>query len=171
MRATPFENEDVFYGIAGSYGSLGILVSVKIQLVPIEDFVHLRYTVFSNPLAAVQMLRELASTPKSPDFLDGIVFSNNLAVVVEGNFHSQNDSSQNLPIYSSDSIYSPYYYQHVNEIALSSGPNSHEELMTPYDYFFRYDRCAYWMGTYLFHLSLLTRLIGEGIVKIGQPAQ
>lgn len=171
LRATPYENPDVFYGIAGSYGSLGLIVSAEIQLIPIKDFVHLRYTIFSNPIEAAQTLKRLSSVAGSPDFLDGIVFAKDLAVVIEGNFQSKENISKKLPTFSLDPVYSQYYYQHVKEIVLKSGSNSYEELMTHEDYFFRYDRCAFWMGTYLFHLPFLTRFIGEGILKVSKSNQ
>ena len=171
LRATPYENQDIFYGIAGSYGTLGPLVSAEIQLIPTKDFVHLQYTVFTDPLKAVQTLKRLSSAPESPDFLEGIVFSKDLAVVIEGSLKSKEHLSKNLTKFSLEPISSQYYYQHVKEIVLRSGSKSYEELMTLDDYFFRYDRCAFWMGTYLSHLPFLIRFIGQGILKVWKPHQ
>lgn len=171
LRATPYENQDIFYGIAGSYGSLGPLVSAEIQLIPAQDFVQLRYTAFSSPLEALQTLRRLSSAPESPDFLDGIVLAKDLAVVIEGNLRSKDNISQRLPKFSLEPIHSQYYYQHAKEAVQEAGSQSYEELMTHEDYFFRYDRCAFWMGSYLFHLPFLKRFIGEGILKISKSNQ
>src|SRR3989344_7132929 len=43
ITASPTQNEDLFYGTACSYGSLGVITLVKLRLIPAKDFVHLTY--------------------------------------------------------------------------------------------------------------------------------
>jgi len=43
VRATHVKNSDLFYGLPGSYGSLGIITSVKLQLVPAKKYVQVTY--------------------------------------------------------------------------------------------------------------------------------
>lgn len=159
LRASRLEHPDVFYGIAGSYGSLGILVSAEIQLIPVKEFVRLRYHSFSDPHQALQMMREMS---QGPDFLDGMIFSKNAAVVVEGTFHDA--PSTDLSRFSLRSASSPWYYQHAKQ-----APS--EEIMPLSDYVFRYDQGAFWMGAFMFKLPLLARLIGQGIFKLFKPPQ
>lgn len=166
LRATPDEHPDLFYGIPGSYGSLGPLLLAEIRLVPAKECIHLRYTSFADPLQAVGMLRKLASSSESPEFLDGIVLAKNLAVVIEGNFCARKDLTAKLPTVSCSKASSQYYFQHVKEIAAGTGSTVHEELMAHEDYYFRYDKCAFWMGMNLFHLTFLTSFIGDGMLKL-----
>lgn len=171
LKASPSENADIFYGVPGSYGSLGVLVSAELKLIPAKDFVRLRYHVFSDPYKAIQKLQELSHDPKSPDFIDGLIFANDLAVVVEGNMESKENIPQNLSTFSLDPISSEMYFQHVKKIALENSSKLHEELMTHEDYFFRYDLGAYWTGSYLFHFSLLARLLIQGILHLFKSNQ
>lgn len=160
IRATPTENSDIFYGFPGSYGSLGILVLAELRLVPAKKFVHLRYHAYSNPHEAIHALKELYQKDKKSDFIDGMIFSKELAVIIEGNFHSEQNS---LPLYSTEKLSSEFYFQHVKNVTIHS--KEYEELMTTSDYFFRYDLGAFWMGTYLFRPSFFAKFMTQGLFR------
>lgn len=164
IRASPEENTELYYGIPGSFGSLGPLVSVEIKLIPVKRYVRLRYRIFTSPQDAVEELLNQAKAKESPDFLDGIILSKDLAVIIEG-FLVTDDVQPTLPKFSTDPISSPFYWHHVRQIALEPHLGEYEEIMGIYDYFFRYDLGAYWIGSYLFHLPLLKRLMFQGILK------
>lgn len=160
IQASPIENEALFYGIPGSYGSLGMLVSADIALIPAKECVYLRYHTFSSPQAAIQMLARRVSDPNAPDFLDGIIFSKELAVVIEGSLADKASISA-TPHFSGASIFSKFYWEHVLEIALKHPKNIYHEVMSHGDYFFRYDSAAFWMGSYLFNFPLSASLAME----------
>jgi delta24-sterol reductase len=164
LKASPSENQDIYYGIASSYGSLGALVSAAIQLVPAPDFVYLRYHFFSNPLEALEKMQDLFQGIKGPDFLDGIIFNQNLSVIVEGNLHPEESSVSHRPLFSFNSSQAEWFYQHVKRVALHSQANLYEEKMSLEDYFFRYDLGGFWMGAYLFHIPFLWRFISQGML-------
>ncbi|MBA3238325.1 MAG: FAD-binding oxidoreductase [Parachlamydiaceae bacterium] len=170
IRASPHENIEFYNGIPGSYGSFGPLVSAEIKLIPVKKYVRLRYRFFSSPHFVVEELLNQANTKDSPDFLDGLILSKNLAVVIEG-FLVAGDSQPNLPQFSTAPTSSPFYWQHVKQIALESNHRDYEEIMDIYDYLFRYDLGAFWIGSYLFHLPLLKRVISQGILKWTKPRQ
>jgi hypothetical protein len=160
MKASPQENADVFYGIAGSYGSLGMVVSAEIELTPAEKFVHLQTHTFTNPIEAISHIQLLSHDPKPPDFLDGIVFGKDLAIVVEGRWAK---TRPDLPLFSTKPAHSEWYFHHAK--------TSLNEAMEVEDYLFRYDLGAFWMGAYLFRLPLLMRFIGQGILKLWSRKQ
>lgn len=164
IRATPTENSDLFYGLPGSYGSLGPLVSAEITLVAAQPFVCLRYHTFSNPHEAIETLRHLAHEEASPDFLDGILFSKNLAVVIEGRYASNESALNHFPHYSPQPISAPFYFQHVRSIAEKNYGGAYEEMMSLSDYFFRYDLGSFWMGPYLFHPGFASRFVKQGLI-------
>jgi len=153
---------EIFYGIPGSYGSLGMLVSAEIKLIPAEEFVHVKYHSFQDPQKALQVLQEMTHRKIVPDFLDGIIFSKGLGVIMEGHLHTKIPSSPKKA--SLGSRTSPWYYQHVQQA-------SQEEIIPLYDYLFRYDRGAFWMGSYVSHLPLFTRYLLQGILKISCSSQ
>ena len=148
LRASPHENADLFYGISGSYGSLGLLISAEIALIPIQQTVRLNYHIFSDPLIALKKMEALIGTS---DFLDGILFAKDHAVIIEGMMVAE--PSNPSP--------SEWYAHHVKKISQNS-----EEKIPLFDYFFRYDQGAFWMGSLLFSLRFLTRYIGQGLFKM-----
>lgn len=163
IQASPNENPELYYGVPGSYGSLGPLVSVEIKLVPVKKNVRLRYRIFSSSKDALEELLNQSKATDAPDFLDGIIFEKDFAVVIEG-YLVKDDVLPSLPKFSTAPVASRFYWQHVREIALK-GPGKYEEIMDIYDYFFRYDLGAYWIGSYFYHLPLLKRLLFQGILQ------
>ncbi len=153
LHVSADQHPDLFYGISCSYGSLGALLSARVQLVPAQPFVHLRYSTFSKPKEAISFLHKATGIC---DFLDGIAFANDKIVIVEGSMTSSRDK---LPLFK-PSVFSPWYFQHVKELNVS------EETMLLQDYLFRYDRGAFWMGAYLFRPALLARFLGQGVLRL-----
>jgi len=145
IRASPHENSDLYHGVAGSYGSLGLLASIDVELMPMKKYVHLRYHRFSDPNKAISWIR---SNFGKPDFIDGIVFAKDHTVVIEG---SLTDDLNSLPLYSTKPLYAEWYYQHARHAT--------EEAMAIDDYLFRYDRGAFWMGAYLLRPSLFLKYL------------
>jgi delta24-sterol reductase len=159
LHLSPHEHPDLFYGMAGSYGSLGVLVLAYVKLIFAKKLVHLSYHFFSNPSEAISFMRQLCHSKSTPDFIDGIVFSKDLAVIIKGTMQSED---MGVPRNTS----SEWYYQHVQNCS-----KSHEEVMTLIDFLFRYDQGAFWMGAYLFHPKFLASFIFQGIFKWSQQAR
>ncbi len=159
LEVSAEKNSDLFYAISGSYGSLGILVKATIKLIPACDFVHIKYHVFKNPINTIECIRNLSSSKDSVDFLDGILFNKDLGVVIEGSLIDKSNALYRLlPHYSNNSIGADWYYLHVKEIVKTSY-TLYEETIPLYDYLFRYDQGAFWVGAYLFHTPLLSQFI------------
>lgn len=154
IKATPHENEDIFYGFPCSYGSLGVLLSVEIKLIQAKNTVRLKYHKSSSAAEGIQKLKELVQA--SPDFLDGIVFSKDSIVIIESHLENANQ----LPQFSTKPLSSEWYYQHVEKL------KTDEETMLLYDYLFRYDQGAFWVGGFLLRPQLLLRYLVQGILKL-----
>lgn len=163
LKASPQEHADLFYGMPCSYGSLGILLSAEIKLIPAKDLVHLHYHVCSSTRGAIELLQKFMHAAHPPDFLDGIVFSKDLAVVIEGSMRAKEEISSQVPRFSQKPINSDWYYQHVEKIAANS--QAYEEIMSLQEYLFRYDQGAFWMGGYILRPQFLARYLFQGILK------
>jgi FAD/FMN-containing dehydrogenase len=74
------------------------------------------------------------------------MFGAQQGVVIEGNFSRKKD----LPISRFGRAEDEWFYLHVKENAL--GNESYEELLPTEDYFFRYNRGAFWTGRHVFDL-------------------
>jgi len=154
ITASPTENSDSFYGVPCSYGSLGVILSATIQLIPAKELVRLKYHRCASAQQAVQKIQELMQT--SPDFLDGIIFSKEKAIIIEGNLASTADY---LPYFGLKSKTAPWFFQHVEQVS------AEEEVMTLSDFLFRYDQGAFWVGGFLFQPKLVLPYLLEGIFK------
>lgn len=142
------EHSDLFYGISGSYGTLGILLAAKLKLIQASPSVLLKYYRFLSFQEAISFLIEKHLSKNPPIYMEAIVYRPDLTIVILGNLFSgscQKSLSLKKP-------WSEWFYQH----ALTA--DGSEEVIPIKDYLFRHDRGAFWMGGYAknFGLSYLT---------------
>lgn len=78
------EKPDLYYSVPWSYGTVGILTSVEIKIVPAKKFVKLEYHPFKKMDSFVEKFSQ-ASKEKKEEFVEGIVFSENEGVLMTGN--------------------------------------------------------------------------------------
>ncbi len=157
VRATPRENSDLFYGVVGSYGSLGLLVASEIELEEAKPFVRIKIHRCTSGKEALKIIDQLMHLKMPADFIEGIIFDKDFAVVLEA---YKSDTPKGFLL--KDSLGSPWYYQFTKE--------GREEFSMPLeDYLFRYDRGAFWMGSYVFSLPIMKKLLCEGIFKLQEP--
>ena len=83
VQASPTDNPDLFRGAAGTAGTLGIATKLELNLIPARRFVKLAYhrysTVGDTLTAAQRAIEDLFN-----DYVDGIVFSKTLGLVMTG---------------------------------------------------------------------------------------
>jgi FAD/FMN-containing dehydrogenase len=80
VTATPTnDHADLFHAFPNSYGSLGYALRLKIELAPVEPYVHLRNLRFDDAAACATAIAAIAETGEHEaqhvDFLDGVWFS------------------------------------------------------------------------------------------------
>jgi len=141
-------NSDLFYGIAGSYGTIALILGVAIKIVPVQPWVELKYHAFTELKEALNQLKALAG---KAEFLEGLIYKEDEIVIIEGNSKSKKDSE--LSTVYLNRPWSPWYYQHVKHRYKKT---KREEIYL-LDYLFRHDRGAFWMGAYALHWTLLLR--------------
>lgn len=143
--ASAQKNSDLFYALAGSYGTLGILTSVKLKIREAKKWVHLIYHHFADIKEAIEML----SSPHKADFIEGIVYSRSQIVVIKG---YETDRCKER-VYRQHRPWSPWYVQHILQT-----PNK-EESMLLNEYLFRFDRGGFWIGQHILSLATMARLL------------
>ncbi|KAG5531724.1 hypothetical protein RHGRI_026373 [Rhododendron griersonianum] len=154
VRATK-DNEfsDLFYTIPWSQGTLGLLVSAEIKLIPIKEYMKLTYK------PAVGNLKDLAQayvdsfTPrdgdqdnpeKVPDFVEGMVYSATEGVFMTGRYASKEEAKKKGNVINSVGWwFKPWFYQHA-QTALKKG--EFVEYIPTREYYHRHTRCLYWEG-------------------------
>lgn len=166
IRASRQKNSDLFWGTACSYGSLGIITLVKMNLIPSKKFVHLTYYRVESFSEAIRTIEK--NVHESVDYIDGILFSENLGVIMIGNLE---DTKKNLPIATFLNAADEWFYLHAEDKTKRYA--KYEEVIPIKDYLFRYDRGGFWMGQYelnLFNIPFnkLTRFIFDPFLKTRQ---
>lgn len=156
--ANASQHNELFHAISGSYGTLGTLLSVKIALVKAAPYVHLSYHHFSSSQEAIEFLSQKNSENSPPDFMEGIVYDQKLTVVVLGRYFYKEFPNK---IYLKKP-WSPWFYQHVCQA-------EKEEIIPLYDYLFRHDRGAFWMGGYAAHSRMTFSYLTHKVFSMISP--
>ncbi len=131
-------NSDLFYGTAGSYGSLGVITLVKLQLIPAKKYVNISYLPTKNFSENIELTNKF--TKEKVDFVDGLIFSKDKGVVIVGNLSDEPHGFLSTFRRATDE----WFYIHAQKIA--SNEQKYIESVPLIDYLFRYDRGGFWMG-------------------------
>lgn len=148
IHATEEEYTDLFYGISGSYGSLGLLTLIKVKLIPASPFVRTVFTFSGDYSRTVQQLSDEVKKEKA-DFIDAIVFDSEHGVTITGFLHTKKDEKIETFSKATDE----WFYERAKKV--SNDQKQYEEIIPIFDFLFRYNRGAYWMGDYTFSLMHL----------------
>ncbi len=147
LKASPNEHAELFYGLAGSYGSLGSLLNAEFKILPTTGWVEVQYRLFHSLEEAIHELAAFQGFG-----IEGIVFSPTHVVLVSAREVSE-EKALRLPSFSLRSYGSNWFYAHAAHKAQpGDGP---VEAMRIDDYFFRHDRGAFWMAGYSLSPSIL----------------
>ena len=141
------ENAELFYGIVGSYGSICLITSVTFRLMDAAKFVALQYIPVTSFAEMVAKCREYAS--QQIDFVDGIMFAKDKGVLLVGHL----EDAPKHPVQTFANATDPWFFLHAKKMS----DQHHTECVPIVDYFFRYDRGAFWMGDYVFDILKLPR--------------
>lgn len=164
IRATPNEHSDIFYAVVGSYGSLGILLSVEFPLVPIQSQVKLTYRKLATIEETVSYFNTRQAAENAPDFIEGLAFARDHIAVIEGDFITKEEAAKIPNRYAMSRPWSEWFYQHTKR--LTKKQDNTEEVVDLFEYLFRLDRGAFWIGAYGTSLPLLLRFLVKNCLKL-----
>jgi FAD/FMN-containing dehydrogenase len=119
----------LFEMMHGSYGTLGILTKVELELVPAKPFVRTEYQRFATPEGFYEAM-EARIRARDVDFIDGIAHAPDCWVLCLGRF------AETAPA-TSDYTWLDVFYRSTRE-------RSADWLKTE-DYLFRYDTECHWL--------------------------
>ena len=149
VTASSTEKSDLFWGAAASFGTLGVITLLEIQLIEAKTYVELTYYSLPNMPSAMKKIEE-ETRDESTDYLDGIVLSKDRIIVCSGRLTNiQHGARVQKFTRASD----PWFYLHAKKITShTTGPVT--EIIPLVDYLFRYDRGGFWVGMYAFEYFL-----------------
>lgn len=160
--ASPEERADLFYGSAGAYGSLGVVTAAELKLVKAPKYVVLEYVSVGSFDEAVREVT--AATKKGYDYVDGIMYAKNLGVIICGRLSDKPAGKVKRCRRARDQ----WFYLAVEGAARAGRLKTDSYPLV--DYLFRYDRGAFWTGSYAFQrfgvpFNRLTRFVFNGLLK------
>ena len=129
VTATPDnEHADLFAGMPNSYGTLGYATRLRIETMPVKDYVEIRHRRFDDPRMFFAAL-DSAYAAADIDFLDGVAFSADELVLTSGRFV---DTAPRVSDYTFEDI----YYQSLRM--------REQDFLTARDYLWRWDTDWFW---------------------------
>lgn len=141
--ASDSERSDLFYGSARTCGTLGIITLLEIQLIEAKPFVELTYHPVAGVKPAVELCQSLANNADKVDYVDGIIYSKNKAVIVSGRL--ADSATKGAKVRRFTRARDQWFYIHADKVTREkTAPVT--ELVPIVDYLFRFDRGAFWAG-------------------------
>ena len=127
------EHRDLYYGFPNSYGTFGYALRVRIELEPVQPYVHLRHLRFRAFDDLVGTLSTVCSSGvhdgEAVDFVDGCVFSPDESYLTLGSWASEAPAV-------SDYTWMDIYYRSIQ--------SRREDWLTVHDYLWRWDTDWFW---------------------------
>ncbi len=162
LIASPREHADLFYGTAGSCGSLGLVTAAEIQLIPAKKYVTITHIPVASFEEAVRVSTDYTSA--SYDFIECLMFKKDHGSVIVGRL--SDTVTGRMRRFSR--AFDPWYYLYVEKTA---GLKVEVTDTVPLkDYLFRYNRGAFWGGRLAFEhfnvkFTALNRFILDPLLR------
>ena len=139
------EHRDLFFGLANSYGTLGYILRLKIQGIPVKPYVRVTHVHCADSQEFFDRVNEACQG--SFDFVDGVVFAPGEYYLVLGEF------TDDAP-YTSDYSYLQIFYRSIRARS--------EDYLSVRDYLWRWDTDWFWCSKNLYAQNrLIRRLLGR----------
>ncbi|XP_041133522.1 delta(24)-sterol reductase-like [Polyodon spathula] len=138
VRCTAEENSELFYSVPWSCGTLGFLVAAEIRIIPARRYVRLHYEPV-NGLEKICQRFSSESANKKNQFVEGLVYSRDQAVIMTGVMTEEAESDK---INSIGHYYKPWFYKHVESYLRAN--RSGVEYIPLRHYYHRHTRSIFW---------------------------
>jgi hypothetical protein len=156
VQASPKKHADLFYGMAGSYGSLGLVTATEIKLIPAKRYVQVTHHHVTSSRQAIELMNQFTRT--DCDFIEWVMFRPGHGAVVIGKLADR-------PVGRIRRFRWPWnqwYYRYVKGVA--DRGLDHQDSLPIKDYLFRFNRGAFWVAELAFEqagrrLNALSRLL------------
>ena len=142
LQCSQHENSEMYYAIPWSYGSLGFLVAAEIKIIPAQEYVHITYIPFNNKQEFVDRFsaESLKSFEEAYDFIEGLMFSEQEAVLMLGNFADKVPASESSNAI--NNFWKPWFYEHVRSFLTQA--QEQQEWIPLRHYYHRHTRSFFW---------------------------
>ncbi|XP_013414441.1 delta(24)-sterol reductase [Lingula anatina] len=138
VKCSKDENPDLFYAVPWSYGTLGFLVSADIKIIPAKKYLRMEYKPVHSFNEILRVFEEETKKKTGNEFVEGLMYSENEAVIMTGNMTNDAPSDK---INSIGNFWKPWFFKHV-EGFLRTGPGV--EYIPLRHYYHRHTRSIFW---------------------------
>ncbi|KAF7192508.1 Delta(24)-sterol reductase [Pseudocercospora fuligena] len=138
---------EMFYAAAASFGTLGVVTLLALELVDAKPFVELTYERITGIDDAVLRINEL-SGEDNLDYLDGILFAQDLGVLCCGKLVDVVPQHGKLRTFSRP--WDNWFYINAERLLEHEEQSVWTEYVPIQDYLFRYERGAFWISKYTY---------------------
>jgi len=132
-------NSDLFYAIPWSYGTLGFLASVEIDIIPAKRFIKLNYKPVRSQKEMLETFEKECRNTKENEFVECLVYGQERAVVMTG---KQVDSCAPDRLNEIGRWFKPWFFKHVETFFDYGGEST--EYIRLRDYYHRHSRSIFW---------------------------
>ncbi|ESN93679.1 hypothetical protein HELRODRAFT_88371 [Helobdella robusta] len=137
IKCSQLENSDLFNALPWSHGTLGFLVAAELRIIPAKRYVRIHYKPVHSFKEIIETFTKESQNQKN-DFVEGLVFSPNDAVIMTGTL---TDSLGHDQLNEIGRYYKPWFYKHV-ETLLNNGPKV--ECIPLRQYYHRHTKGLFW---------------------------
>ncbi|EGR49417.1 uncharacterized protein TRIREDRAFT_47420 [Trichoderma reesei QM6a] len=163
-RASKTERQDLFWGAASAFGTLGVVTLLEVQLKEAKAYVRLEYQLARG---AEDMLSKIqaACAVEENDYVDAIVFAMDTTVVCTGRLVDEVPQGTKPVGFLGRS--DPWFYTRARDVVKQlkrtakkggGGDDNKAATVTDFvplqDYLFRYDRGGFWTAVYAYRYFL-----------------
>lgn len=157
VKCTPETNTDLFYSVPWSYGTLGILTAVDIQLIPAKKYCKLTYKPVRGLDNIAKEFETASRNVKENEFVECLLYAKDEAVVMTGNQTDEVEqekvtnrmsnltNTSQLTSFQLNELgkwYKPWFFVHVRQ-ALEKD-KTFTEYLPLRDYYHRHTRSIFW---------------------------
>jgi len=162
IKASSTEHADLFYGSAGSCGSLGLITATEINLIRAPKYVNVTHYQIKSFTEGVELMKKYAL--QGCDFIEWIMFRKDYGAIVVGTMSDEVRGE----VRRFSRPHDPWYYLYVKKVA-NSGQSPTDSVPIK-DYLFRFNRGAFWAAELAFKQSgvpfnALTRFILDPLLR------
>ncbi|MEU3354599.1 FAD-binding oxidoreductase [Streptomyces sp. NPDC037389] len=136
---------DLFHALPWSRGTLGLLTSVQLRIVPAAPWVRLTYHRLGSASALAECVESYSTGPDAPDFVEGFHFSPTEGVVVTGTL-VDHPRARDGTVNRMGRWYKPWFHEHARARCRQ---RRNVEYVPLRDFYFRHSRSIYWAAEML----------------------
>ena len=134
------ENPELYYLLPWSHGTLGFLVAAELKIIPAKKYVRVHYQPVTSLAAMVSEFTAASRDTTGTDFVEGLVYSRDTAVIMRGTL--TDDIAADSPLNPIGRWYKPWFYQHVAQFL--TNPQGAYETIPLRHYYHRHTRSYFW---------------------------